>query len=229
MSATLRVVLAPHAAVDARRLLDEAAALARALDAELAALFVEESDLLRCLALPFSREVGLVSGAIRAADPEATRRQLARSADQLRDLVAQTAVALGLPWSFAVARGDLVREALAAASAAPVLLAPPRSPAQHAVGSPAAHGGATVAVLDEPPSDPDEPAGPDAARVRDVAVLFADGRADAVARLRLDDLVHGSAPRVLVVSLASVASRPGLLERVLAAARCPVVLVGPDA
>lgn len=231
---TLRVVFASSAAVDARRLLGEAAALARAMDAELAALFVEESDLLRCVALPFSVEVGLVSGAVRPTDQEATRRHLASSADNLRALVAQTAAELGLPWSFTVAHGDIVREALAAASAATVMMAPPRSAVQHAVGSTAVkRGRATVVVLEEPSPEASPPTVLGAAtdsptpadRAWAAAVRFAGGRPDATARTRLEDLARDPAPRVVVVALASVTGSPGLLEHVLASARCPVVLV----
>lgn len=228
---TLRVVLAPRAGVDARSLLDEAAVLARALDAELEAVLVEEADLLRCVALPVTVEIGLVSGAVHPADPEATRRVLARRAEQLRVLVAQTAAALDLPWSFVVTRGDLVREALAAAVAAPVLLAPPRSAVQHAVGPrPGARSRSTVAVLDDPATTRRVAAEPDdiptsADRAWAAAVRFAGGRTEAIARTALADLVRGPTPRVLVVSLASVAGRPGLLEQVLAAAGCPIVLV----
>ncbi len=231
---TVRVVLASSAAVDARRLLGEAAALARALDAELAALFVEESDLLRCVALPFSVEVGLVSGAMRPTDAAATRRLLASSADNLRALVAQTAAELGLPWSFAVAHGDLVREAVAAASASTVMMAPPRTAVQHAVGStPARQGRATVVVLEEPSPHANPPTSPGAPpetptpadRAWAAAVRLAGGRPDATARTRLEDLARDPAPRVVVVSLASVTGSRGLLELVLASARCPVVLV----
>lgn len=226
---TLRVVLAPRATLDARRLLDEAAALAQALDAELAALFVEESDLLRCVALPFSVEVGLVSGAVHPADLEATRRLLARSADELRALVAETAAALGLPWSFAVTRGDLLLEALTAATAAPVLLAPPRGGVRQVKGTPPARWGRmAVAVLADAPPEAagGQPAEAEsAARAWATAVRFAGGRPEVVARIHLDDLFAGVAPGLLVVSLASVAGRRGMLERVLASARCPVVLV----
>ncbi len=237
---TLRVVLAPVGAVDARRLLVEAARLARALDADLDAVFVEEAALLRVVALPISVEVGLVSGAARPMDAAATRRLLARSAERSRALVAQAAADLGLTWSFAVRRGDLLREALDAAAAAPVLLGPLRTPVQHVVGGrPTGRGAPTVAVLSESPSEPGESArvrssaqpAPTASERRApeerawaAAVRFAGDRPDALARVSLEGLAARPAPRVLVVSLASVAS-PGVLERVLATARCPVVLV----
>jgi len=251
---TLRVVLAPRASVDARRLLREAADLARALDAELAALFVEESDLLTCVALPFTVEVGVVSGIVRDVDPESMRRLMARREAEVRAFVAQTATALDLPWSFAVTRGDLVREALAAVGVDVVVLAPPRTAVQHALGTaPRSRPRATVGVLDTTPTTPVErvetsPEGLDTladarhstgvpgvstsstgastgASAWDAAVRLAGGRPDQVARLRLEDLARGPAPRVLVVSLASASQRPGLLERVLASAPCPVVLV----
>lgn len=226
--ATLRVVLAPRAALDVGRLLREAALLARALDADLAALFVEEAELLRCVALPFSVEVGLVSGAVRPTDAEATRRLLARRAEQVRDLLARAASTQGVAWSFAVARGDVAREALTAAAATPVLLAPPRTPVQRAVGDPPGGPGAGPVALfaESGPTGPSVPTGPTGptARAWATATRLAEGRPVTV-RLRLADLARGEIPRVLVVPLSSLRSS-GELERLLAAARCPVVLVG---
>lgn len=134
-SICVRVVLATRASTDAARLLGEAGALARLLQAELAGLFVEESDLLRLAALPFTREIG-PSGAVREIDLATTTRVLQREADQARELVARAASALDLPWSFHVIRGTILQAALeAAASADLVVVAPPRSAVQHAVGT----------------------------------------------------------------------------------------------
>lgn len=132
---SVRVVLATRTSTDVARLLREAGVLARGLQAELAGLFVEESDLLRLAALPISREVG-VSGAVRDLDLATTTRLLQREAERARDLVARAAAALDLPWSFDVTRGSIPQAALeAAATADLVLVAPPRSAVQHVVGA----------------------------------------------------------------------------------------------
>jgi hypothetical protein len=216
----LRVVLGRPSPVDARRLLQEAAACARTLDAELAAMFVQDTNLLRWGSLPFAQEIGVTSGAVHRADPEALRRFLAGRVNQTRAILAQVAEGGGLDWSFTVTQGDLLREAYAVAPSGPVLLAPPRTFAQHASGwvwpAPAR---TTVAVL----ASPDTPAGD---RAWSTAVRFAGGREEAVTGASLRDLVRGFTPRLLVVPIGVVDAEPGLLRNVLAAARCPVVLVG---
>ena len=218
---TLRVVLAPRAAVDARRLLDEGAALARALDADLAAVFVEDADLLRWGSLPFSQEVGVASGTIRPADTEALRRQLARRAGEVRTIVAQVAGGVGVTWSFTVTRGDPIREARRAAVGEQVLLEPPRSAVQHAVGRVApVPNRTTVAVLASTEQD-----SPEQQRAWAAARRFAGAHPEAVLTLGSADLVGGPIPRLLVVSLPLITRTPGMLDRVLAVARCPVVLV----
>ena len=218
---TLRVVLAPRAAVDARRLLGEGVALARALDADLAAVFVEDADLLRWGSLPLSQEVGVASGTIRPADTEALRRLLARRAGEVRTIVAQVAGGVGVAWSFTVTRGDPIREARRAAVGEQVLLEPPRSAVQHAVGRVApVPNRTTVAVLASTEQD-----SPEQQRAWAAARRFAGAHPEAVLTLGSADLVGGPIPRLLVVSLPLITRTPGMLDRVLAVARCPVVLV----
>jgi hypothetical protein len=94
-------------------LLGAAAQLARDLQAELAALFVEDRTLLRVAALPITREIGRVSGVSRAFDLPDLERMLRRQAEQLREQVAAAAEAGSLAWSFEVRRGDLLEQAMA--------------------------------------------------------------------------------------------------------------------
>jgi hypothetical protein len=96
---------APH-------LLDAAAALARDLQAQLAALFVEDLTLLRVAALPVTREIGGVSGVSRAFDLADLERMLRWQAQQLHEQLASAARAASLAWSFDVRRGDLLEQAL---------------------------------------------------------------------------------------------------------------------
>jgi hypothetical protein len=145
---TARVVLAARAASDAQRLLEEAAELARALHTELTGLFVEEADLLSGVGLPVTREVGLVSGAVRDIDAVATARELRRQADDVRVRLQRLATALGLPWSFRVERGDVLEVAVSAAASDLVILAPRTAAWQRVVGPPlAAAREPTVAAL----------------------------------------------------------------------------------
>jgi len=145
---TARVVLAARAASDAQRLLEEAAELARTLHTELTGLFVEEADLLSGVGLPVTREVGLVSGAVRDIDAVATARELRRQADDVRVRLQRLATALGLPWSFRVERGDVLEVAVSAAASDLVILAPRTAAWQRVVGPPlAAAREPTVAAL----------------------------------------------------------------------------------
>lgn len=222
MSTTLRVVIAQPTPVDARLLFAEAAALARSLGSDLAALVVEQADLLSCVDLPCSVEVGVVSGSVRPSDPAATRRLLARRAEQLRGLLEQAATGSGLAWSFSVARGDLLREALTAAAVTPVLLAPPRTAAQHVLGAPSRLRGGAVTVLANAESDARAAAAAD--RAWAAALRLGGGRADAAVALSRAELPRAATPRLLVVPLPSVGGVRDL-ERLLRAARCPLVIV----
>jgi hypothetical protein len=93
-------------------LLGAAAALAHDLQAQLAALFVEDLTLLRVAALPVTREIGRVSGVARAFDLADLERILRRQAQQLHEQLATAARAASLVWSFEVRRGDLLEQAL---------------------------------------------------------------------------------------------------------------------
>jgi len=97
--------------------------LAAALEAELASVFVEDVDLLRVAALPFSQEVGLVSASARPLDPAHVEAMLRRRAEQARRALAELAADSRLKWSFRVARGTMLLEVMGAASRADVVVA----------------------------------------------------------------------------------------------------------
>lgn len=237
-----RVVLTARAASDAVRLLREAGDLARARRAELAGVFVEESDLLRLAELPMTREVGFTSGTVRAIDLEPTLRQLQRQAAEVQRLIAQAAAGLDVPWSFRVARGSVVEVAVAAvAETDVVLLAPPAL--THALARPAGRPATTIGAFHDggPAGDRAlaralELAGLDPGQV---SLVIPDG-ADPlpIRRHAADQLgLRGSLPdavavsrlrpgrRALVVSVGS-ALGTAAMRRMLAAAGCPLVLVG---
>lgn len=86
-----------------------AAQLARSAGAELAALFVEDTNLLRLASLPFAREMGAASAARRRMETTGIERALQVQAAQLKRALAEAAQRLELQWTFEVARGQGLR------------------------------------------------------------------------------------------------------------------------
>jgi hypothetical protein len=105
-----RVLIALDAAPASVAALATAAALAAELDAELAGLFVEDINLQRLLALPFARELCLLSGELRPLSQDEIERSWRRQADVLQRRLAEAAGPLRLRWSFRVARGRMAAE-----------------------------------------------------------------------------------------------------------------------
>lgn len=126
MNATSKPVLLVARGGSAGAEVDRAVALANLLDAELAGLFVEDEALLRMAALPITREVGALSGAVRPLELADVERLLRRDAGRLREALS----ALNVPWSFRVERGEVAQRTLAAL---------PDAAAAVISGSPAAH------------------------------------------------------------------------------------------
>lgn len=82
--ATRRVLLAARTGSVAEQALHAARAIAGILQAELTALVVEDPNLVRMAALPFTREIGAASGAVRAIERVDMERALRLQADRLR-------------------------------------------------------------------------------------------------------------------------------------------------
>ena len=97
-----------------------AAELAAELGAELAGLFVEDTDLLHSASLPFVRQVSIFSSA--ATDAQQMECQFRVQADQMRRDLALAAERLQVPWTFQVARGRVDSEVAAAADATDLLI-----------------------------------------------------------------------------------------------------------
>lgn len=248
-----RVVVALRAGSDTR-FLGEAGALARTMHAELAALFVEEVELIRLARLPIAREIGVASGSVLEFDPVAIARLHRQQADAIRAMVARTAHTLELSWTFEVARGSLLDVALGVLSAPDLLMVEPTpSAVQHALGRTAPRAApavrtvvnaSDVAVLHEATS-----AG---GRALEVALRLAGGRPEAIVLVVDDDadvgqvrraaesvldvpegpsvitlaeLGRGRCPRALVVPLERVRQAPSALRALRAAVSCPLVLV----
>ena len=88
--------------------LEAAAALAAALGAEIAGLFVEDLDLVRMAALPFTRELGLISAVTRPIDTPDIERAFRLQAQQTRGTLEALAAELNLRWSFQIIRGQVL-------------------------------------------------------------------------------------------------------------------------
>jgi hypothetical protein len=100
-----RIVVAFDATPLEALALDAAAALASALDAELAGIYVEDTNLARIAAFPFVREYGAASAAPRSIAARDMEHALRYQAARHREELAALAAALRLRWSFQVVRG----------------------------------------------------------------------------------------------------------------------------
>jgi hypothetical protein len=134
MTEPARIVLALDAAARDPAALDTLAEIARELDADPTALIVQDVDLLRLARLPFARELGALTAAVRpltAERVEATLRAQARRAERLLlDALKPHEQRLSLRFT----QGKIVREAMAAAFDADFVLfsaarPPPRTDA----------------------------------------------------------------------------------------------------
>lgn len=144
-----RVLVALDTLSRSQAALRTAGALAAEFDAELAGLFVEDIDLARLFALPFARELCVLSGELRPLSPADIERGWRRDAAMLEQRLAEEAGALSLRWSFRVVRGRRVAEASVLAQAVDLVVLGARAaalPATARVPLPAA----PVLVLVEP-------------------------------------------------------------------------------
>lgn len=107
--------------------LGAAVGLARILQAELAALFVENVDLLRMAAFPQAFETRLFGQhdpATGQQGPERLEAALRAQASALQRQLVRTAGASGLRWSFRIARGRVLQQALEVAGAGDCVVLP---------------------------------------------------------------------------------------------------------
>jgi hypothetical protein len=106
---TRRVVIGLEPAMLDAAALAAAAQLAQSAGAELAALFVEDINLLRLASLPFAQEIGAASAARRRMAAADIERALKVQAAQLKRALADAAQRLELQWRFEIARGQGLR------------------------------------------------------------------------------------------------------------------------
>lgn len=114
MSARMRVIVAIGPAAPDSPALIAAAQLARAAGAELAALFVEDINLLRLAELPFALEIGAASATMRRVVASEVEHALKRQAGELRRALAEAVHGAQLDWTFGTVRGRPVRVLLEA-------------------------------------------------------------------------------------------------------------------
>ena len=110
-----RILVALDASPHSRAALEEAAALAVPLQAELTGIFVLDTELLRLSALPVATETGLTSAQRRTLDPESMERALRMQAERARKALEDTARDHRLEATFRLMRGNVMVELLRAA------------------------------------------------------------------------------------------------------------------
>ena len=150
--ASLQRVLVAFDAASASDLAVEAAVeLAAALsEARLEGLFVEDVNLVRLGGLPFASEVSTLTGTARSLAAAEIEHVLRVEAARLERLFAQAAQRAQLPWSFAIARGQLLGEAFARAADLTVVGAIARASASPALGAAGHKPARRVAALLQP-------------------------------------------------------------------------------
>ncbi len=110
-----RILIALDASAQSLAALEQAAALAARLDAELLGLFVEDINLLRLAGLPFAREIGAHSARTRRLDDAGMERTLRVQARRAQQALSSVSERLRVQCSFRVARGQVGVRVLEAA------------------------------------------------------------------------------------------------------------------
>ena len=121
LPAIRRVLVALDATDAGSAALEAAVALAAHMEAELAGIFVENEDLLRFAALPFTRETGVPSASSRRLDSTDVERLLKSRAALAEAALVRAAASRRLRWSFSIRRGRVMPELLADADSEDLL------------------------------------------------------------------------------------------------------------
>ncbi len=120
LSAIRRVLIAAQTGSVADESIAAARTIAGAFQAELAALFVEDPNLVRMAALPFTHEIGAASGWVRPIEPVDMVRALRLQADRMRRSLEGVT-------SFRVERGAFAQRVLEEVSDSVAAVLPPGS------------------------------------------------------------------------------------------------------
>ena len=117
-----RIMVALDASPSSMEALEAAAEMAARFQAELHGLFIEDINLLRLATLSFSQEVGHFSGVRRLLESTDVERQLRVQERRIQRVFQEIAERRRVRATFRIIRGSLVRELLAAATGADILL-----------------------------------------------------------------------------------------------------------
>lgn len=121
LDAMRRILVAMDASQGSLSALETATVLAELAHAELEGLFIEDADLLALANLPFSREVRLTGGAVRALDLDVLERDLRMQALAARRAMQRAASSRRLRWTFRSVRGSVISELATAAREVDIL------------------------------------------------------------------------------------------------------------
>lgn len=119
---TMRVVALLDDSRQSQAALAAAVTLADEVSAELVALFIEDLDLLRCAAFPFTCEVGASTGLARPLESAELEASLVRQGQRITRALEKAVAGRTLRHRLQVSRGQVVGEALAAAAPGDVLV-----------------------------------------------------------------------------------------------------------
>jgi hypothetical protein len=146
-----RLLVAFDAAAHDPGALDVLTQVARALDAELAALIVQDVDLLRLAKLPFARELGAATAFERPLDAEQFAAALRARALRAERALLQKLRARGAELTLHLAEGKIVPAALAAATGSDFVLFAPAGQRPHAPARGLSRQGSIVLLLEDAP------------------------------------------------------------------------------
>ena len=122
VSLVRRILVAVDASHHSIAALEAAVELATRFQAELLGLYVEDINLLRLAQLPFAREVGALSAAVRRLDVTEVERQIRVQTVRARRIFESRTGRTEVQWSFRVTRGSVPQEVVTAASDADLLV-----------------------------------------------------------------------------------------------------------
>ncbi|MHA1566975.1 MAG: hypothetical protein ACTSX7_16815, partial [Alphaproteobacteria bacterium] len=110
-----RILIALDSGTNVPAGVDVAVDLASRLHAEILGLYVEDDDLFRIAALPFTTQINLTTGGRQPLETADLEQQMARLSDAARRRMAQAAARGRVPWSFRTVRGRIAHEVASAA------------------------------------------------------------------------------------------------------------------
>ncbi len=224
MSTPLQVVALLDDAASGGATLELSSALAHSLRRELAVVYIESTPSLSAAALPFTRVLAHAQAQWLPFSPDDVERGFRAQAARLRDLAERIALRRSVVWSLRVMRGTLASAAVSVRDQSDlVLLAGPpplQLPSPPGAHTPVHRPLVTVATSGDPGG----------AQAEQVAAELARTLGGSLQTVRLEpQWALPRDPRWLATLARSdllVLARPALAPGMLAALRCPVLLVG---